>query len=403
MEKQEKKALVLNRKDGKMISRFCYNYTIKDMLYSLQKITKNRRNIHSITNFFQNSDIFCANSARTGLKVLLTSMNLKKGAKIGVQAYNCHTIFLAIEKAGFIPCFIDVNNNYSIDIDDLKKKINNIDALIVCHTFGIPVDMDKIKEVCLYKPIIEDCAHSLFSKYKNQLTGTISNAAIFSFGHGKYPSIGKGGFTIISDKKLVNDFSNNIKKLNKVSIVAEIKNIIINYIYALAYNKLIYSLITLPIVKRLDKRIDFLNKFTFNESRGFNSNIALFNKKFNYYKIIHQKQLKNGRYLAKKLKGQFGCIIEDEKIGNEFNYYIYPLRSKKRDKIVAALLKKGVESGKHFQQSIIWAKKFGYKNGDCPNTEKIVNEIFTIPSYYKLKEKQLKKIIKILKNFNLGD
>ncbi len=385
-----------------MISRFCYNYTFRDMLYSLKNVGSCNNNVSTILEIFPDRDISFTNFARTGLRVLLTSMNLKEGSKIGVHAYNCHTVFQAINKAGFTPCFIDINDNYSIDTIDLKKKIDNIDALIVFHTFGIPADMDKIKEITLDKPIIEDCAHSLFSVYKNQLTGTIGNAAIFSFGHGKYPSIGKGGFTLIADKKLSRNFADNIKKLKKVSIVVELKNVIINYIWALAYKKFVYSFFTFPIGKRLDKKMDFLDKFTFKETSGFNSNIALLINKFNYYKRIHRKQLENGRYLAKRLNGLFGCIIEDEIEGCVFNYYLFPLRSKKRDEVVADLSKMGIESGKHFQNSLIWAEEFGYKKGDCPNTEKIVNEIFTVPSNYKLKEKHLEKIVKNLKNISIS-
>ena len=42
-----------------------------------------------------------------------------------------------------------------------NQHLNNIDALIVNHTFGIPDDIDEIKKICHNKPIIEDCAHSL--------------------------------------------------------------------------------------------------------------------------------------------------------------------------------------------------------------------------------------------------
>ncbi len=384
-----------------MISRFCYDYTITDLFYSLLKVKGNHIDTESLSDFFSPHPIYFTNFARTGLRVLLTALNLEPGARIGVQAYTCHTVFQAIAKAGFTPCFIDIDDNYAIDTADLERKIDAIDALIVCHTFGIPACMEKIKKITSAKPVIEDCAHSLFSLYNDRLTGTIGDAAIFSFGHGKYPSIGKGGFTIVTDKSLSERVNAEIHHLKRTSTIAEIKNAVINYIWAFAYKKPIYSLLTFPVGKRLDKKMDFLGKFTFNESSGFNSNIALLSKKFAYYKKVHQKQLKNGRYLSQQLKGMFGCIAEyeagDHAFHCTFNYYLFPLRSKKRDDVVAALLKKGIESGKHFHQSLTWAGEYGYQPGDCPNTEKIVSEIFTVPSNYKLKEKHLDKIINTLK------
>ena len=73
----------------------------------------------------------------------------------------------------------------------LEKKREDLAALIVVHMFGHPAHMDEIRKVAAGIPIIEDCAHSLFSKYKGTYTGLLSTASFFSFRSGKYVSAGE--------------------------------------------------------------------------------------------------------------------------------------------------------------------------------------------------------------------
>ena len=48
---------------------------------------------------------------------------------------------------------------------------------------------NELKNIIKEKPLIEDCAHSFLSKKSGKLTGTFGDAAIFSFGKAKFPSI----------------------------------------------------------------------------------------------------------------------------------------------------------------------------------------------------------------------
>ena len=129
------------------------------------------------------------------------------------------------------------------------------------------------------------------------------------------------------------------------------------------------------------------------KTKGYISNINIFLRNFSKYKIRNKIQRQNGKYLSMKIK-DFIKVPEDS-IG-DINYYIFPLSHFKRDIIVDSLYKNGIESGKHFSRSIEWANEFGYCLGSCPNAEKIVNSIFTVPSYYSLKEREICKTAHIL-------
>lgn len=376
-----------------LLPQFYCSYSFNDLIYSVLNLFKSNYNIDNLSNYLECNNIYFTNYARTSLRIFLSSLNLKKGANIGVQAYTCHTVFQAIQNAGYSPFFIDVNDDYTIDLKDLIKKSQKFEVLIITHTFGIPAVLDEIKKHIGNKIIIEDCAHSLFSLYNNQPVGTFGDASIFSFGYGKYPSIGPGGFICINNSVFIENFNKEFNKLSPPSLILEIKNIIKNFIWALSFKKTIYALFTYPIGKKLDDRFNFTGKSTFHEKKGYKSNVNLFLKKFEKYRIINKKQIDNGNFLSLKLS-KFVKIRKDNN-NQKSNCFIFPLRSINREDIVKVLYENGIESGKYFSKSIEWTLEYGYSIGDCPNCERIVKEIYTIPSYFKMTTKELNQIVSL--------
>ncbi len=378
-----------------MITRFQYKYPFKDFIYSLNKINSNRNSFKDLETYFDLKQVYFAIQARVSLRLVLNSLNLKKNAVIGVQAYNCINVFESIQIAGYRPLFIDVNENYVLDNHDLSNKADRIDALILNHTFGIPADIDKIRTICKNKPIIEDCAHSLFSTYQDKPTGTFCDASIFSIGYAKYPSIGKGGFALLNNQELKDNYEKEHFLLKDQSLLNEMKNVFKNYFMAFANKPPYYNFFFYPLGKLIDKKVNITDKFGHKESKGFNSNACLLEHNFREYLALNEKQRANGKKLVTLLKDAISCVDDtDEK---KINFYIFPLRSTNRDEIVSSLYKKGMECGKHFSNSLRIAKKFGYRDNMCPNSEKIVKEIFTIPSNYSLTDNQIELIVKNLK------
>ncbi|MCH8033709.1 MAG: DegT/DnrJ/EryC1/StrS family aminotransferase [Bacteroidetes bacterium] len=383
----------------KLIPRFNYSLTFINVLKSISFLFRkiDFKYQKYIVEYFKNENIFFVNNARTGLRLLLSAISSKK-LKVGVQAYTCHTIFQAINNASHEIVFIDIDGTYNIDLNDLKKKIDIIDVLIVTHTFGIPVDFDEIKSLAKDKIIIEDCAHGLFAKYKGRPVGTLGDASIFSFGFGKYPPIGQGGMVVINNLNKYPFFQNNLNKLSHENILAEIINYLKRLFLSIIFIPGIYGIITFPIGKKIDIKIDFTNKFKFNESKGFLIDRLTFIKEFERFENLSSLQRNNALFIAEHIKKIFEVILEDN--FKKYNYYIFPLMLTDRDKAYSYLIKKGIEGGKHFHKSIDWAIKFGYKSFDCPNAEKATREVLTIPVHHYLSEKKLLFIINILQEFH---
>ena len=79
-----------------------------------------------------------------------------------------------------------------------------IKAVVPMHTFGHPVDMDALIDVCQrYRiELVEDAAESLGSYYKGQHTGNRGRVSALSFNGNKVVTTGGGGAILTNDEAL---------------------------------------------------------------------------------------------------------------------------------------------------------------------------------------------------------
>lgn len=87
-----------------------------------------------------------------------------------------------------------------------KKTGRRIQAAIVMHTFGHPVDLDCLSEVCRRFKIelIEDAAEALGSLYKSRHVGQWGRLSVLSFNGNKIMTTGGGGAILTNDAELGN-------------------------------------------------------------------------------------------------------------------------------------------------------------------------------------------------------
>lgn len=85
-----------------------------------------------------------------------------------------------------------------------KKTGRRIKAIVPMHTFGHPVDMDPLMELCKkYNiDIVEDAAESLGSLYKGHHTGSFGKLSAISFNGNKIITTGGGGAILTDNEDL---------------------------------------------------------------------------------------------------------------------------------------------------------------------------------------------------------
>jgi perosamine synthetase len=123
---------------------------------------------------------------------------------------NAHPVFLDVDNdtmglsPGKLKDFLDKNTTL-IDGNCVNKATKRIiRAVVPMHTFGLPVRIDEIVEICNKHQIhvVEDAAESLGSYYKNQPTGTFGLVGTLSFNGNKTITTGGGGMLITNNESL---------------------------------------------------------------------------------------------------------------------------------------------------------------------------------------------------------
>ncbi|MGN7407808.1 LegC family aminotransferase [Sporosarcina sp. SAFN-010] len=151
---------------------------------------------------------------------------------------------------GAIPHFVDVSTE-TLGLDPIKldKHIQTIGvmkdnqlvnkstgriirAVVPMHTFGHPVDLDPLLDVCQRYNIIlvEDAAESLGSYYKGKHTGGFGRTAALSFNGNKIITTGGGGAILTNDDALA-DYAKHITTTAKVPHSWEFNHDEIGYNY----------------------------------------------------------------------------------------------------------------------------------------------------------------------------
>jgi perosamine synthetase len=158
----------------------------------------------------------------SALHVCLKLVGVEQGDEVLVPALSFVATANAVSYCGAIPHFVD-SDEYTLGLDPPKLKdyleeiaaIRNdqcynrqtgrrIRAVVPMHTFGHPVDIDPLIEVCQqYRlELVEDAAESLGSYYKGRHTGCFGRLAALSFNGNKIVTTGGGGAILTNDQEL---------------------------------------------------------------------------------------------------------------------------------------------------------------------------------------------------------
>jgi perosamine synthetase len=85
-----------------------------------------------------------------------------------------------------------------------KKTGRRISACVPMHTFGFPVHLEALMNICNQWniPVVEDAAESLGSYYHGKHTGSFGQLGVFSFNGNKIVTCGGGGMIVTQQEDL---------------------------------------------------------------------------------------------------------------------------------------------------------------------------------------------------------
>ena len=145
---------------------------------------------NKLKEYFNYPYILTLNSATSGLTLAYRLLNLKDNDIVISTPLTCFATNAAILANNLRIVWCDTDRNTcNIDFEDVKKKINsNTKVLSFVHWGGVPVDLDKVKEIKQYAwekyeielSVVEDCAHAFGTEFNGKKLGTHGNICVFS-------------------------------------------------------------------------------------------------------------------------------------------------------------------------------------------------------------------------------
>lgn len=141
-----------------------------------------------------------------GIHIALRAMGLQAGDEVLTNAYTLAPVPGAIHAAGGKPVLVEIDENYHLDLADLKAKAkaSNAKILLLSLMRGHIPNMQQLMTLCneLGIKVLEDCAHTMGASWDGIKSGNFGQVAAFSLQTYKHMNTGEGGLVVTDDAQI---------------------------------------------------------------------------------------------------------------------------------------------------------------------------------------------------------
>ncbi|TLD81166.1 DegT/DnrJ/EryC1/StrS family aminotransferase [Helicobacter sp. MIT 11-5569] len=306
----------------------------------------------------------CANGL-DALRLIIKAYGFGKGDEIIVPANTYIASILAITDNACTPVLVEPSlETYNIDVERIESHITSkTKAILVVHLYGRVVEMEKIWALAkkYNLKVIEDSAQAHGAIYQGKRAGSLGDVSGFSFYPGKnLGALGDAGAITTNDKALA----------DKIRALA-------NYGSFKKYENLYQGLNS-----RLDEiqagilRVKLKSLDEDNQKRKRIANIYL-------------DRIKHSEIILPRAGD------EDSNV-----WHVFVIRTKERDKLQEYLKQNGIQTLIHYP--IPPHKQPAYQEWNTlefPQTQKIHNEVLSLPISQVMEDKEIFKVIETLNTF----
>ena len=351
-----------------------------------------------ISEYLGGTNTIALDSARSGFYLLLKAYGIGPGDEVILPSFSCLVIANPVIWVGAKPVYVDINKRtLNMDLEDLSRKLSlNTKAVLVQHTFGLPVEIEKVRNIVGEKvKIIEDTAHSLGGKYKEKKIGTLGDSAVATFGIEKVISTVRGGMILTKDDKIAEILRKEQSKLPEFSLV-RIKTALLNPVLWWIITPLYYfGLRRYTIGKAFSyfaHKIGIMGimiereEYDAQKPNWLPSRLPSALARLGINQIGKIDRFNDHRRTIAKIYSEILGIkypVEDGSV-NIFLRFPVLVDPKKRHVIIKEAGTRHVVLG-NWYRSILFApesslEKLGYKKGDTPNAEWAAERIINLPT-----------------------
>jgi perosamine synthetase len=140
------------------------------------------------------------------IDIAVEALGLEPGDEILIPAFTIISCVNQIVRAGLVPVLVDSDPlTWNMDVARLPSLVTpRTRAIMVVHTYGLPVDMDAVMELARKHSlrVIEDAAEAHGQTYKGKPCGSFGDISTFSFYPNKHVTTGEGGMILADDPAL---------------------------------------------------------------------------------------------------------------------------------------------------------------------------------------------------------
>jgi len=295
------------------------------------------------------------------LVIALKALGIGPGDEVITTPFTFFATAEAISLVHALPVFVDINeDNLCIDTTKIEKKISpRTKAIIPVHIFGQMADMDEILDIALrYNlKVIEDACQSIGAEYKSRKAGSMGDIGCFSF----YPTknlscAGDGGALVTNDRDL--------------------------------YEKML-------LLREHGSKLRYHNEIIGYNSRLDEIQAGILNVKIKYLDSWNKKR----ELIASRYDYRFntleGISLPHVDKDKKHVYHLYSIKTDEREELIKYLDKNSIGHGVYYPIALYSQKPYKSYNDPAlfPVTERVVNQIISLPIYPELQQDQQDKVI----------
>jgi len=291
---------------------------------------------------------------------------MSDGDEVIVAANTYIASVLAISANNLKPILVEPDiDTFNIDSNLIEEKITpNTKAILAVHIYGKSAQMDKINQIAkkYNLKVIEDSAQAHGAFFGKKRVGSLGDASGFSFYPGKnLGTLGDGGVITTNDDEL----ANVVKALRNYGSHQKYQN----------------------IYKGFNSRLDEIQA-------------AILKIKLPYLDEENEERRKTAEIYCqniKNLKITLPTLPEDRQ---SCVWHLFVIRCKSRDDLQRYFLENGVQTMIHYPIAPHKQKSYAeLSNLSLPITDKIHNEVLSLPIYPGMNEGEVFKVVKLINNY----
>ncbi|UPA22499.1 DegT/DnrJ/EryC1/StrS family aminotransferase [Candidatus Peribacteria bacterium] len=308
------------------------------------------------------SHCVAVNSGTAALALLMQAYDIGEGDEVITVTNSFFASAEAISEIGAIPVLVDCTPDTALmDPALIEAAITpHTKAILPVHLYGQPVDMDAIMAIGKKHGVLvfEDACQAHGALYNGKRTGSLGDGAAFSFYPGKnLGCYGEGGAVTTNDAEI----AQKLRVLREHGSPKKYHHDVVGW----------------------NERMDGIQGAVLGVKLPHLDN-------WNNARRSHAEE-----YLAKLPEKAVPIATQP---GSTSVYHLFIIRVADRDRVQKELADRGIATGIHYPVPIHLQPAYAsnWKKGDFPHSEKLAEEILSLPMFPELTSEQIDAVISAL-------